>query len=169
MEQNKGYARSKPPENCPRLCFPTLRTSTKRASKRTRMGDYTYRNMIARVIYEDCRKIDIKRNRLAIEYKNGKKEQFTIHGYGGRNKIKAFFGTVVPGEGQDINCRRVHLCPVCTKELIPDCMSVRIAILNSKTNRKGKGSPCFIRAAGSFIQDILFWEFWMPLRRHTSQ
>jgi hypothetical protein len=124
--------------------------TTKRFFHIPTKGDYTYRNIIAQVLYEDCSKISMKRNRLALEYKNGKKEQFTIHGYGSRKKIKAFFETFAAGEGQGTDSERVHLCPACTKELIPDQYVCPNCHLEFKNRQEGKRVSLLYPGGGFF-------------------
>lgn len=124
--------------------------TTKRFFHIPTRGDYTYRNTIAQVLYEDCRTVKIKGSRLSVEYKNGKKEQFTIHGFGSKKKIKAFFETVLPKEGQSTNGERVHLCPACTKELIPDQYVCPNCHLEFKNQQEGKRVSLLYPGGGFF-------------------
>jgi hypothetical protein len=89
-------------------------------------SSFKYRGSIAQILYEDCRRLHVKRSALVAEYHNGRKERFLYIPGGDRGIIKRF--GIEPNESDrpSENPQRNHLCPCCTQVLptgVDECPS----------------------------------------------
>jgi hypothetical protein len=83
-------------------------------------ANFRYRESIARILYGDCKEVRQRGGRLTFVYKSGKKETFLYPARPERRKIKVLFRTLSLNGPSSQNGQRIHLCPRCTAELIPD-------------------------------------------------
>ena len=82
--------------------------------------NYSYRNSITQILYDDCLKIDQKGSVLVVKYKSGKKEKFIHIARKERKRIKALLQNIPLDDSQRESPARTHLCPRCTNPLIKD-------------------------------------------------
>jgi len=80
--------------------------------------NYSYRDSIAQILYDDCLKIDQKGRSLVVKFKSGKKEKFIYIARKERKKIKALMKNIPLNDSQRELPQRTHLCPQCTNPLI---------------------------------------------------
>jgi len=112
--------------------------------------NYSYRHSIAHILYPDCNSIQLKGNRLAVGYKNGKKEKFIYIARNERNKIKTLLPTIsFEGYTREIQ-KRAHLCPRCTKELEEDKYVCPYCFLEFKEKDKAKKISLIYPGGGYF-------------------
>ncbi|MDJ0830351.1 MAG: hypothetical protein QNI92_10890 [Desulfobacterales bacterium] len=79
--------------------------------------NYSYRDSIAQILYEDIKNIYMKRSAIYIEYKNGKIEKFLSVALREKAKVREIIKHI-PLSGQPRETEgRTHLCPRCTSEL----------------------------------------------------
>lgn len=101
--------------------------------------DFSYRNSIAKILYADCKSIEIKGRKLIVEYKKGKKEKFLYIGSKEKKKIKTLLSSVSL-EGEPSKSQgRTHLCPRCRKDLEDDqylCVNCNLVFKNKEEVRK---------------------------------
>ena len=81
---------------------------------------YDYRQSVAEIRYGDLESIAQKGSRLKIAYKSGTKDLFLYVRRSERKKIRTLLQTVDLGGEPGTAGNRVHLCPKCTVELVPD-------------------------------------------------
>jgi hypothetical protein len=116
----------------------------------------SYRYSIAQVSYADCQTIEVKRDSLLLEYRNGKKEKFRRITFRDRKKIKVLMGSS-SYTGEPTNARgRVHLCPRCTNELITGKYTCPICHLAFKDKNEGKKISIIYPGGGYFYTNHKF-------------
>ncbi|MBN1473391.1 MAG: hypothetical protein JW914_02135 [Syntrophaceae bacterium] len=102
-------------------------------------SNYTYRNSIAKILYTDCQKIEIKGRSLVVKYKNGETEKFYYIAGKEKNKIKSLLKTISLEGAPSKSPRRMHLCPRCAEQLIENkyiCPSCRLEFKNRAEGKK---------------------------------
>ncbi len=78
---------------------------------------FQYRGSIAQILYQDCRRLQVKGSRLVAEYHNGRKEKFLYIPRRDRKIIKHFQFTTGDSDRRSEVPQRNHLCPNCTQVL----------------------------------------------------
>jgi len=81
---------------------------------------HDYRQSVAHIRYGDLESISQRGSRLKIAYKSGKKDLFLYIRGSERKKIRALLQTADLQGAPGTEGNRVHLCPKCTTELVPD-------------------------------------------------
>ncbi|MFH1062754.1 MAG: hypothetical protein V1747_07735 [Candidatus Omnitrophota bacterium] len=102
--------------------------------------DYSYRNSIAQIFYEDCQTITVRSRSLICKYKNNIKEQFHYIESSCIKKIKSLIKDLTgTGENASKYHRRTHICPRCAHELEQNkymCLNCQLVFLNKKDSDK---------------------------------
>jgi hypothetical protein len=81
---------------------------------------FRYRGSIAQVLYQDCKRLQVKGSALLVEYHSGKKERFLCIPGSDRAVIERFQLEAAEGDQPSALPRRNHLCPNCTYLLPSD-------------------------------------------------
>ncbi len=100
--------------------------------------DYSYRNSIAQILYNDCQSIRQSGSKLIPTYKNGEKEKFLYINRADRKRIRALLEKVSFDGLPTKAAKKIHLCPRCTSELEHDnyaCPSCRLEFKNKAQGR----------------------------------
>jgi hypothetical protein len=112
--------------------------------------DYSYRNSIAQLWYNDCKSIFTKGRNLVIEYKNGSREKFLYLSGKEKKKIKTILSSISfegqPGRNQG----RVHLCPRCRHDLEMDRYVCPNCSLQFKDKDEGRRISIIYPGGGYF-------------------
>jgi hypothetical protein len=109
-----------------------------------------YRGSIAQVLYQDCRRLQVKGSALVAEYHNGKTEKFLYLPSGDRALIKRF--AIEPSESDrpSESPQRNHLCPACTQVLPAETDRCPACGLEFKNKAKALKYSLLIPGGGYF-------------------
>lgn len=99
--------------------------------------DRSPRQVVAQIRYPDCQNIFIKGKNLVVHYHQGESEEFVVTAK--KQKIESIL-SAVPWQGISRSTpRRIHLCPRCGEELLPEaltCAHCRLGFKNKTTARQ---------------------------------
>lgn len=101
--------------------------------------DFGYRHSIARIRYQDCKRLRVRGRHLYLQYGNGKKESYLYLPRAQSLKLKAYFQNLNIGTGTVANAGKTHLCPRCTKPLaggVYQCAGCRLPFKDMATAMK---------------------------------
>jgi hypothetical protein len=82
-----------------------------------------YRGSISQILYQDCKRLQVKGSGLVAEYHSGKKDRFSSIPSGDRAIIKRFRLEGDASDRPSDQPRRNHLCPNCTQLLPPKAVT----------------------------------------------
>ena len=84
---------------------------------------FDYRGSISQILYQDCRRLQVKGSGLVAEYHTGKKDRFACIPSRDRAIIKHFQFATSESDRRSQNPQRNHLCPNCM-QVLPSRTSV---------------------------------------------
>jgi len=117
---------------------------------------YEYRGSISQVLYQDCKRLQVKSSGIVVEYHGGKKERFFPIPRGDREIIKRF--QLQTGESDRPSARpeRNHLCPSCTQLLPPGTVTCPSCGLEFKNKAKALTYSVLLPGGGYFYTNHVF-------------
>jgi hypothetical protein len=121
-----------------------------------------YRGSIAQILYQDCKRLQVKGSTLAAEYHSGKKEKFSCIPYGDRAIIKQLNLQAEASDQPSERPQRNHLCPNCA-QLLPKGVTVCPACgLEFKNRATSLKYSLLLPGGGYFYTGHPSWELSTP-------
>jgi len=111
---------------------------------------FDYRGSVAQILYQDCRRLQVKGSGLVTEYHTGKKDRFACISSGDRAIIKRFQFSTGESDRRSENPQRNHLCPNCTEVLPARAVACPFCGLEFKNKGKALTRSVFLPGGGYF-------------------
>jgi hypothetical protein len=117
---------------------------------------YEYRGSISQVLYQDCKRLQVKGSALVIEYHSGRKEKFIAVPRGDRAILKRF--QLQTGESDQPSARpqRNHLCPGCMQLLPSEAVTCPACRLEFKSKAMALKYSVLLPGGGYFYTRHVF-------------
>ena len=111
---------------------------------------FNYRGCISQILYQDCRRLQVKGSGLVAEYHTGKKDRFSAIPRADRLVIRHFqFATGASDRRSEIP-QRQHLCPSCAEVLPVRPATCPACGLEFKTRSKALTRSLLLPGGGFF-------------------
>jgi len=111
---------------------------------------FDYRASMAQILYQDCRRLQVKGSGLVAEYHTGKKDRFACIPRSDRAIIKHFRFSTSASDLRSENPQRQHLCPNCTEVLPARAVTCPACGLEFKSRAKALTRSVLVPGGGYF-------------------